>query len=185
VGASFGSGVATRGLGFMWNSNLNAFAVSNPQGPYYLMPGRAAKTSMTPTIVLKDGRPLLVLGSAGSDRVVPTIVSVISGIADRGLSACEAVAAPRVVWGSNYGPLRPWMELAGEVTPDRAAALQKQGFENPFQLKFPARWTDLMLFGGTNAIFFDPNTGAVVGIGDPRRLGVAIAPSVPTARAQR
>lgn len=176
LGSSFGSGVATPGLGFMWNSNLTAFDVSNPQSPYYLMPGRAAKTSMTPTVVLKDGRPLLILGSAGSDRVVPAMVSVISAIADRGLRACEAVAAPRAVWGSNYGPLRAWVELAGEITPEKAAALEKQGFEGMFQLKFPARWTDLMLFGGTNTIFIDPDTGTFVGVGDPRRLGVAMAP---------
>jgi gamma-glutamyltranspeptidase / glutathione hydrolase len=181
VGASFGSGMSTQGLGFMWNSNLNAFDLANPQSPYHLRPGKTAKTSMTPTILLKDGKPLLVLGSAGSDRVVPTIASVISGIADRGLRACDAVTSPRAMWGGNYGPLRPWLELAGDITPDKAAALEKRGFENMFQLKFPARWPDLMLFGGTNAVFFDPETGALVGIGDPRRLGVAVAPSPPAA----
>ncbi len=176
VGASFGSGVATAGLGFMWNSNLNAFEFTNPGSAHYLTPGHPAMTAMTPTVVLKDGRPLLVLGSAGSDRVVPTMVSVISGIIDRGLDVCEAVAAPRAIWGSNYGPEKAWVELAGEITPERAAALEKQGFEGMFQLKFPARWTDLMLFGGTNAIFIDPQTGNLLGVGDPRRLGVAVAP---------
>lgn len=179
VGASFGSGVSTQGLGFLWNSNLNAFDLANPSHPCHLMPGKAAKTSMTPTIVLKDGRPFLVIGGAGSDRVVPTIVSVISGIVDRGLGACDAVAAPRAMWGSNYGPLRPWVELAGEITPEKVAALEKRGFENMFQLKFPARWPDLMLFGATNAIYFDPETGNTVGVGDPRRLGVAVAPKLP------
>jgi gamma-glutamyltranspeptidase/glutathione hydrolase len=176
VGTSFGSGVATPGLGFMWNSILNAFDYTNPRNAHYLTPGRAAMTTMTPTVVLKDGTPLLVLGSAGSDRVVPAMVSVISGIADRGLGVCEAVAAPRAIWGSNYGPLRPWVELAGEITPEKAAALEKQGFEDMFQLKFPARWTDLMLFGATNVIFIDPGTGSFVGVGDPRRLGVAVGP---------
>ena len=185
VGASFGSGMSTEGLGFMWNSNLNAFDLANPQSPYHLRPGKPAKTSMTPMILLKDGKPLLVVGSAGSDRVVPTIASVISGIADRGLRVCDAVAAPRAMWGGNYGPLRPWLELAGDITPDKVAALEKRGFENMFQLKFPARWPDLMLFGGTNAVFFDPETGALVGVGDPRRLGVAVAPHPPVAPAPR
>ena len=176
VGASFGSGVATPGLGFMWNSNLNAFEFSNPRSAHYLLPGQPAMTAMTPAVVLKDGRPLLVLGSAGSDRVVPTMVTVISGIVDRGLNVCDAVAAPRAMWGSNYGPLRAWVELAGEITPERVGALEKQGFSDMFQLGFPARWTDLMLFGGTNTIYVDPETGAYVGVGDPRRLGVAVAP---------
>jgi len=185
VGASFGSGMSTEGLGFMWNSNLNAFDVGNPQNPYHVRPGKPAKTSMSPTVVLKDGRPFLVIGSAGSDRVVPTVVSVISGIVDRGLGACDAIAAPRAMWGSNYGPLRPWVELAGEITPEKAAALEKRGFEGMYQLKFPARWPDLMLFGATNAIFFDPETGATVGVGDPRRLGVAVAPVLPVPPARK
>lgn len=185
VGSSFGSGVATSGLGFMWNSNLNAFEFTNPRSPHYLTPGQPAMTSLTPTFVLKDGRPLLVLGSAGSDRVVPTMVSVISGIVDRGLGVCEAVAAPRAIWGSNYGPEKAWVELAGEITPERAATLEKQGFDGIFQLKFPARWTDLMLFGGTNVVFIDPQSGDLIGVGDPRRLGVALAPRTLPAGAAR
>jgi gamma-glutamyltranspeptidase/glutathione hydrolase len=50
VGASFGSGVATAGLGFMWNSNLNAFEFTNPGSAHYLTPGHPAMTAMTPTV---------------------------------------------------------------------------------------------------------------------------------------
>ena len=176
VGSSFGAGVATPGLGFLWNSNLNAFDFANPRSSHYLAPWQPAATAMTPTVVLKDGRPLLVIGSAGSDRVVPTMVSVISAVIDRELGLRQAVAAPRAIWGSSYGPLRPWVELAGEITPARAAALEARGFENLFQLSFPARWFDLMLFGGTNVILVQPASGQFVGVADPRRLGVAAAP---------
>jgi gamma-glutamyltranspeptidase/glutathione hydrolase len=114
LGAFFGAAVATPGLGFFYNANLNAFNYRNPLSPHYLRPGQVPATAMTPTIILKDGKPLLVLGSAGSDRVVPTMVSVISGVADRGLDSCEAVAAPRAIWGTTWGDPRPFVELAGE-----------------------------------------------------------------------
>jgi len=177
LGGFFGATVATPGLGFLYNSNLNAFNYTNPLSPNYLAPRRAPTTVMAPTIILKDRKALLVLGSAGSDRVVPTMVSVISGVADRGLDLCAAVAAPRAIWGTNWGAPRPFIELAGEITPERAQALEKRGFQGSYLLEFPARWMDISAFGGTNAVFIDPRTGMLAGVPDPRRSGAAAAPS--------
>ena len=176
LGAFFGADVATPGLGFLYNSNLNAFDFTSPMSPFYVVPGRAPMTTMTPTILLRNGKPLLVLGSARSDRIVPSMVSVISGVADRGLDPCEAVASPRALWGASWGDPRPWVELAGEITPDRARALEEKGFTNLFRLEFPARWFDLSIFGGTNAVVIDPRSGSFVGVPDPRRQGSAAAP---------
>ncbi|HVN75671.1 MAG TPA: gamma-glutamyltransferase, partial [Thermoanaerobaculaceae bacterium] len=173
LGGFFGATVATPGLGFIYNSNLNAFSFTNPLNPHYLAPGRVPMTAMTPTVILKNGKPLLVLGSAGSDRVVPTMVSVITGIADRGLSPCEAVAAPRAVWGSNWSEPKAFVELAGEITPERVDALEKQGYQGLYRQMFPARWMDLSAFGGTNTVAVDPVTGLLIGIPDPRRSGAA------------
>lgn len=176
LGAFFGATVATPGLGFLYNANLNAFNYTNPLSPNYLRPGQVPTTAMTPTIVLKDGKPLIALGSAGSDRVVPTMVSVISAVADRGLDPCEAVAVPRAIWGTTWEDPRPFVEVAGEITPDRADALEKRGFRGIYRLGFPARWVDISAFGGTNAVFIDPQTGMLAGVPDPRRLGAAAAP---------
>ncbi|MBZ5589497.1 MAG: gamma-glutamyltransferase family protein, partial [Acidobacteriia bacterium] len=176
TGGFFGATVATPGLGFLYNSNLNAFSYTNALGSHYLRAGSVPTTAMTPTIILKDGKPYLVLGSAGSDRVVPTMVSVISGIADRGLDLREAVAAPRAIWGTNWGDPRAFVELAGEITPERADALERQGYQDVYRLMFPARWIDISAFGGTNAVLNDPRTGMLVGVADPRRSGFAAAP---------
>ena len=175
LGGFFGAGVVTPGLGFIYNSNLNAFSFTNPMDPHYVAPGRAAMTALTPTIILKGGKPAFVLGSAGSERVIPTLACVISGIADRGLDLCDAVAAPRAIWGTNWGDPRPFIELAGEITPERADALEKQGFQGIYRLMFPARWMDLAAFGGTNAVAIDPATGMLRGVPDPRRSGCAVA----------
>ncbi len=179
VGASLGAGVATPGLGFAYNSNLDAFDYANPLGPFFIAPGKVPTTTLAPTIVLKDGTPFLVLGSAGSERIVPSIALVLSGVADRGLGLREAVAMPRAVWGFDDQRQKGYLELAGEITPERAAALEKQGFSGMYKQGFPARWIDLMVFGGTNALLIDAATHTFVGVGDPRRQGVAVAPGPP------
>ena len=177
LGGFFGAGEITPGMGFIYNSNMNAFNFTDPQNPHYAAPGRAPMTALTPTIILKDGRPLLVLGGAGSERVIPSIAAVISQIADRGAGPCEAVAAPRAIWGTNWGDPRAFLEFAGEITPERIDGLEKSGFQDMFLLKFPGRLVDLAAFGGTNAVAVDPRTGMLVGVPDPRRSGFAAAPA--------
>ncbi len=182
IGASLGAAVATPGLGFAYNSNLDAFEYTNPRSPFFLAPGRVPRTTLTPTIVLKNGKPFLALGSAGSERIVPSLAAVLSAIEDRGLGLRAAVAAPRIIWGFSgvtSTSERGYLELAGEITPERAAALAKRGFTRMYEQGFPARWIDLMAFGGTNALLIDPDTHTFVGVPDPRRQGVAVAPGPP------
>ena len=83
--------------------------------------------------------------------------------------------------GSPASPTREkgYLELAGEITPKRAAALEGQGFTGMYKQGFPARWIDLMVFGGTNAVLIDSATHTFVGVADPRRQGVAVAPGPP------
>ncbi|HQU34411.1 MAG TPA: gamma-glutamyltransferase, partial [Thermoanaerobaculaceae bacterium] len=179
IGASLGSGVATPGLGFAYNSNLDAFNYTNPLSPFFLAPGKVPATTLAPTIVLKDGKPFLAFGSAGSERIVPSMAVVLSAIADRGDDLRQAVATPRAVWGFDDQGQKGYLELAGEITPERAAALEKQGFRRSYEQGFPARWIDLMVFGGTNALLIDPDGHTFTGVGDPRRQGVAVAPGPP------
>jgi gamma-glutamyltranspeptidase/glutathione hydrolase len=177
LGAFFGADVATPGLGFLYNSNLNAFSYTDPTSPHYAAAGRAPMTTIAPTIVLRRGQPVVVLGSAGSDRVVPSMVAVISAIADRGEELAAAVATPRALWGASWSEPRPWLELAGEITPEKADVLESRGFVDMVRLSFPAQWFDLSIFGGTNAVAIDPATGAFTGVPDPRRQGFAAAPA--------
>jgi len=177
LGGFFGACVITPGLGFIYNSNLNAFSFTNPSDPHYAVPGRAVMTALTPTIILKEGRPILVVGSAGSERVIPTLASVVTSVADRNLGPREAVGAPRAMWGTNWGDPRAFVELAGEITPEKVDALEKRGFKDIYRLMFPARWMDISAFGGTNSVFIDPATGVATGVADPRRSGGAAAPA--------
>jgi gamma-glutamyltranspeptidase/glutathione hydrolase len=168
--------VATPTLGFQYNSFLGTFDTTHKQSPAYLAPGRVAPTSMAPTMLLKDGVPVLILGSAGSSRMPSSLVAVISNIVDRGLPLGEAVAAPRVVVDPP-SDTRVLLELAGAITTEQADILAARGFGNQFRLTFPPRPVDICAFGGVNAVQVGPD-GVLVGVGDPRRQSGAAGAGV-------
>jgi gamma-glutamyltranspeptidase/glutathione hydrolase len=102
---SYGVGLVAEGTGILLNNELDDFA-AKPGAPnaYGLTGGEANApaggkrplSSMTPTIVLKDGRPWLVTGSPGGSRIITTVLQVLLNVIDRKLSLGEAVAAPRL-----------------------------------------------------------------------------------------
>lgn len=88
------SGVITPGLGFMYNNsmvNFDPFA-GNPNS---IAPRKGRTTGMTPTVVLKNDRPVLVLGAPGATRIITSVLQVILNRLDFGMSILESVYAPR------------------------------------------------------------------------------------------
>jgi gamma-glutamyltranspeptidase / glutathione hydrolase len=101
---SFGSGVTAVGLGFLLNDEMDDFAskqgVANMfgliQGPANsIAPGKRPLSSMAPTIVLKDGKVNMVLGSPGGGRIISTVANILLSTVDEGLDIQAAVDAPR------------------------------------------------------------------------------------------
>jgi gamma-glutamyltranspeptidase / glutathione hydrolase len=102
---SYGVGLIADGTGVLLNNELDDFA-AKPGAPnaYGLTGGEANApaggkrplSSMTPTIVLKDGRPWIVTGSPGGSRIITTVLQVLLNVIDRNLALNEAVAAPRL-----------------------------------------------------------------------------------------
>jgi gamma-glutamyltranspeptidase/glutathione hydrolase len=92
LGAS--SGVITPGLGFMYNNSMINFHPL-PGHRNSIAPGKARSTGMAPTIVSRDGRPILVLGAPGASRIITGVLQVMLNVLDFGMSAAEAVLAPR------------------------------------------------------------------------------------------
>ncbi len=178
LGRSFGAKVATPGLGFSYNSFLEAFNADKPQCPGYLQPNGPCPTDMAPTIVLEDGVFFAALGTPGSNRIPKVIASVISNMVDRNLSVGDAVTAPRVIWGGVRW-LRVWFELVDPITENDVAAFEDMGYENMTVLRYPAPDDDTKAnFGAVNAVAYVRSTGVFTGIGDPRRGGFAMGPRV-------
>jgi len=88
------SGVISPGLGFMYNNSMVNFHPLSGH-PNSIAPHKGRTTGMTPTIVLKAGRPVLVLGAPGATRIVTSVLQVILNRIDFGMSISDAVLAPR------------------------------------------------------------------------------------------
>ncbi|MEU6994992.1 gamma-glutamyltransferase [Streptomyces sp. NPDC046465] len=94
-----GSGITVPGRGFLLNNELTdfSFAPANPavHDPNLPGPGKRPRSSISPTIVLKGGKPVVALGSPGGATIVTTVLQTLTGFVDRGLPLVDAIAAPR------------------------------------------------------------------------------------------
>jgi gamma-glutamyltranspeptidase/glutathione hydrolase len=170
----FGACVATPELGFPYNATLAMYDPSRPESPFYPRPGNVLPHSMAPTIVLRGGKPFLVLGGPGSARITSSLVGTIVNVIDGGMDIAGAVAAPRVLWDGSSEP-RVMIEMAPPNTDAEVVELRRRGFPEIYTLRFPPRPIDLLAFGGVNLVTLDSAGGRVSGAGDPRRAGTAVA----------
>ena len=91
-----GSGIVVPGRGFLLNNELTDFSTEYEKGdPNRIQPGKRPRSSMSPTIVLKDGEPVLALGSPGGSTIITTVLQMLVNRLDLGMSLPEAIAAPR------------------------------------------------------------------------------------------
>ena len=102
---SYGVGLVAEGTGVLLNNELDDFtAAPGASNAYGLVgfeanlpgPGKRPLSSMSPTIVLRDGKPVLVTGSPGGSRIISTVLQVIVNVLDYGMDVAAAVAAPRL-----------------------------------------------------------------------------------------
>ncbi len=154
-----GSGFMIPGTGIMMNNFLGEEDL-NPHGFHTQTPGTRISSMMAPTIVMKDGRPRIVLGSGGSKRIRSAILQVIMNIIDHSMPVTQAVDAARVHWDGYTFQAEPGVEETA------LESLRKEGF--PVKL-----WkVKDVYFGGVNTVCMDE--GGVSGGGDPRRGSVAL-----------
>ena len=129
---SYGVGLVADGTGIILNNELDDFAVK-PDAPnaYGLIgyeanqpaPGKRPLSSMTPTILLKDGKPYLVTGSPGGSRIITTVLQVLVNAVDRGMDIASAESAPRI--HNQWMPDQVFAEPG--VPPEVIEGLEKRG----------------------------------------------------------
>jgi len=91
-----GSGIVVPDRGFLLNNELTDFStVYSPTDPNRIQPGKRPRSSMSPTIVLKNGKPFLALGSPGGSTIITTVLQMLVNRIDLGMTVEEAMAAPR------------------------------------------------------------------------------------------
>jgi gamma-glutamyltranspeptidase/glutathione hydrolase len=165
---SYGLGLVAEGTGVLLNNELDDFA-AKPGAPnaYGLLggeanapgPGKRPLSSMTPTIVLKDGAPVLVTGSPGGSRIITAVLQVIVNVIDRKLPIAEAVAQPRL--HNQWWPDAVLVERG--FSPDLIRALEARGH----------RVVQALPPTSTNSILVTPD--GLVGAADNRSRGALAA----------
>ena len=130
----YGSGVTVPGAGFLLNDEMDDFtaklgatnAYGLVQGPANLIePGKRPLSSMSPTIVLKDHKPFLVLGAPGGSRIITAVLQVMLNVLDFDMNIQDAIDFPRV--HAQWNGYR--LEVERGVSPDTIALLRQMGYE--------------------------------------------------------
>jgi gamma-glutamyltranspeptidase / glutathione hydrolase len=134
LNAGYGSGVTVPGLGFLLNDEMDDFA-SKPgtENLFHLIqgesnaiqPGKRPVSSMTPTIVVRDGKVFLILGAPGGSRIINGVLQVILNVEDFHMNVQEAVDWPRF----HHQWMPDVLYLEKGISPDTAALLRGMGHE--------------------------------------------------------
>ncbi len=160
---TWGSGIMVPGYGFMLNNEMTDFDFT-PGGANQVQAMKKPRSSMSPTLLLKDGKPWMATGSPGGATIITTTMQVIMNVLDHGMSIQEAVNAPRI-YSSSY-PTVQWEEGISQAVRDE---LTRRG--DTFQAN-PAP------IGSAQTLVIDRQSGRMYGAGDPRRNGTAISVAV-------
>ncbi len=122
INSLFGARYIVPGTGMIPNNYMFVFT-PHPGRANSVAPGKRITSSMSPVMVLKDGKPRYALGLPGGLRIFPSVMQAISNLIDHGMSVQEAVEAPRL-WTQGFG-----VELEDAVPPDVLAALRDRGHD--------------------------------------------------------
>ncbi|KAB7708220.1 gamma-glutamyltransferase [Bacillus aerolatus] len=156
---TFGSGIMVPGYGFLLNNDMTDFDPS-PGGVNSVEPNKYPVSMKTPTMIFKDGQPLLTLGSPGGPTIVASVLQTIIHVIDYEMDLKDAIEEPRIFNGT--GPLIWWEE----GLPDEAKrVLEKMNFQFD-EIALP--------MGNVQAVLFDYQANQLYGASDSSRPGIPV-----------
>lgn len=132
LNGSYGNGVTVPGLGFLLNNEMDDFSAKPGEPNMFglvqgeanaIQPGKRPLSSMTPTIILKDGKIFMVVGAPGGSRIITGVMQVILNVIDFGMNAQDAIDAPR--FHHQWQPDK--LSLEKGFSPDTVALLKSRG----------------------------------------------------------
>jgi len=169
---AYGSGVTIPGTGILMNNEMDDFTsqIGTPnaygliQGEANaIVPGKRPLSSMTPTMVFKDGKLVLVTGSPGGPTIINTVFQIITNVIDHHMPVMQAVEAPRI--NNQWMPDVISFERGG-MSPDTQALLLAKGHH--LSKRNESAYDDGYQ-GEGETIALDPTTGLLLGAADPRK----------------
>jgi gamma-glutamyltranspeptidase/glutathione hydrolase len=150
-----GNGITVPGWGFLLNNELTDFNFDLLDHPNSVEGGKRPRSSMSPTIVLSDGRPVLAVGSPGGSMIITTVLQILVNYFDFGMTLPDAIAAPRA---SQRNTATVFAEPAFRSTWEAALSGRGHGFSTTAEI------------GAATGIAFLP-TGVRVAAAEPTRRG--------------
>jgi gamma-glutamyltranspeptidase/glutathione hydrolase len=170
--SGFGTGVVMGELGFIFNCRGDYYSLVAGEANA-LAPGKRPRSTLQSTLVMKDGKPFMIVGSPGGDDQVFRTMQTLLNVLDFGMNVQEAIEAPR--WATRSFPASPFphtmypgeMSVEARVPEAVRSALVGRGHK----LKVGGPWT----MGSLAAIVVDPKTGVLSAGTDPRVDAYAIA----------
>ena len=174
INSAFGSGIVVEGAGFLLNNEMDDFSgkpgVMNQFGllgtdANSIQPEKRMLSSMTPTIILKDGEPYIVIGSPGGSTIITAVLQVVLNCIDFNMNIREAIEAPRI--HHQWLPDSIFYEQKA-LTPELRDELTKMGYHF-WDQDAETRW-----LGITEGIRINNTNGLIYGFSDPRGGGLAI-----------
>jgi gamma-glutamyltranspeptidase/glutathione hydrolase len=173
----FGGAATARGTGILLNNEMDDFTTKPGVPNLYglvqspanaIAPRKRPLSAMAPTIVLKDGKFFMAVGTPGGGSIINTILQVILNVIDHGMNIQEAVEAPRI--HHQWLPDEIYWEKGG-LSPDTRSILEKRGYAFRKNPDYSAGDVGL---GDAEVVAIEPDTGLILGAADPRRGGTAI-----------
>jgi len=158
-----GSGITVPGRGFLLNNELTDFSVVyNPDDPNRIEGGKRPRSSMAPTILLRDGKPWLALGSPGGSTIITTVAQTLVNRIDRGMDLPAAIAEPRASQRNTTSVTAEpeFIDIYGEAMETYGHALAPAG----------SRGTLASQIGAVTGIELLPD-GRLLAAAEPRRRG--------------
>ncbi len=134
LNGGYGSKVTATGLGFLLNNEMDDFAPKPGEANMYgliqgeanaIAPRKTPLSSMTPTIVMKDGKPLLALGSPGGPTIINSVLEVMVNVLDFGMNVQDAVNWPRF----HHQWMPDTLQMEPGYSPDTVALLEQRGYQ--------------------------------------------------------
>ncbi len=155
----FGSGIMVPGYGFMLNNEMTDFDAV-PGGVNQVEPGKRPRSSMSPTLVIKDGQPFMAVGSPGGPTIIASVAQTIMNVIDHQLPIQQAILKPRI-YSSNYPTVR-WEAGIEQDVILKLLAMGHQFEEAPQDI------------GNVQAVIYDDETGTMYGGADNTREGTVL-----------
>jgi gamma-glutamyltranspeptidase/glutathione hydrolase len=155
----FGAKVLVGDTGILPNNEMRNFSES---GPNAMAPGKRMRTTISPTIVVREGRAFATLGTPGAARILTTMTLLLSNLIDYGMGIQKAIEFPR------FYPADRELSIEPRFPNATMTALAAMGY------KLIQRDEYDLFFGGAQGIIVDPRTGRRLGGADPRRDGAVL-----------